>query len=101
MAIKKQSEKTTNETVDLTGKEDEIKQFIQNADKTPEEQVAEQIVNKKRDYLNMTIRFNETEAAALDKLKTKKGLTRIGVIRLAITEMLEREFGYAYIKNTD
>ena len=101
MAIKKPSEQAKNNVVDLTGKEDEIKQFIQNADKTPDELVPEKNVNTKRDYLNMTIRFNETEAVALDKLKTKKGLTRIGVIRLAITEMLEKEFGYAYIKNTD
>jgi hypothetical protein len=101
MAIKKVSEKIKNDVVDLIGKEDDIKQFIQNADKTPEEQIPEKSVSTKRDYLNMTIRFNETEAAALDKLKTKKGLTRIGAIRFAITETLEREFGYAYIKDTD
>jgi hypothetical protein len=101
MGIKKASEQVKNDIVDLTGKEDEIKQFIQNADKIPDEQVTDKNVSTKRDYLNMTIRFNEIEAAALDKLKTKKGLTRIGVIRLAITEMLEKEFGYAYIKNTD
>ena len=36
MAIKKVSEKIKNDVVDLIGKEDDIKQFIQNADKTPE-----------------------------------------------------------------
>jgi hypothetical protein len=101
MAIKKVSEKIKNDVVDLNGKEDEIKQFIQKADKTPEEQVTDKSVSTKRDYLNMTIRFNEAEAAALDKLKAKKGLTRIGAIRFAITETLEREFGFAYIKNTN
>jgi hypothetical protein len=97
MGIKKASEQAKNnnsQNVDLESKKEIINDFIQNADKTSTEK--EITKNTKREFLSMTIRFNEAEAAALDKLKTKKGLTRIGVIRLAISEMLEKEFGETY-----
>jgi|APLak6261673822_1056097.scaffolds.fasta_scaffold15665_2 hypothetical protein len=66
-----------------------IEDFINNADK-PE---SEKVVSQNRTFLSISIKFSQEESDKLDALKKIKGLTRIGVIRLAIAELYNREKG--------
>ncbi|GFO73293.1 hypothetical protein BJAS_P4407 [Bathymodiolus japonicus methanotrophic gill symbiont] len=58
---------------------------------------AQQLIDEKnpranKTALSMTIRWNQFESEQLDKLQDTLGLTRVGVIRLAVNQLIKKEF---------
>jgi len=83
--IKKKTESNTAEQ-----DKSERKDFIAQADKTKEE-IDKKSPTAKRNGFGISMRFNDFELEQLERLRAKFGLTRLGIIRLAIAKLIEQE----------
>ncbi|GFO73317.1 hypothetical protein BJAS_P4062 [Bathymodiolus japonicus methanotrophic gill symbiont] len=111
--MKKASEKAASKLTKEEFTEDEVHKFVEGAEKSKEEieevdkldeerkkvatrKIDEERKRKEKDektryFKAISMRFTKDEIDLLDELKQKKGIPRLAIIRIAISELAERE----------